>query len=152
MLIHYTGTGRRTIGEYTWSRGERTLEVTDLALIGYALTTPGERFTIADNDPLLTLVGRDRAGALVIEGVHDLATLVAAGVATVQQATGCTRKQAADWMKSARKQLSITSEAGDEEEVVGDAVPAAEEAVAADELGDEPVIPAVLLSPPKKGG
>jgi hypothetical protein len=81
MLIKYTRSARRIIGELVWSRENRwTAEVTDAGLISELLTHPayGRDFAVADEEPLAQIVGTHVAPLLVVEaGITTAAQLAA---------------------------------------------------------------------------
>ena len=106
----------RAVGELEWSiRTDFVQEVdTDLAL--ELLTTPGERFLVAEDEPLLGLPGMDegRLITLVAHGVTSMAGLAALSAAEVKAlalAMWGSSREIGEWVRLAGQQEAMGQEA-----------------------------------------
>ena len=72
MLLKFTGTTKRVVGGHVWARENNWVAPVDEDLAAVLITSPGDRFIIADEEPLLQLVGRECAPLLLIEGIGSV--------------------------------------------------------------------------------
>lgn len=107
MLLKFTGTTRRVVGEHVWSRENNWVAPVDADLAAVLITSPDDRFVIADEEPLVQLVGREHASLLLIEGVGSveaLSSLKASETRKVAESAGIEYGALRDWIKAARQE------------------------------------------------
>lgn len=108
MLLKFTGTTKRVVGAHVWSRENNWLASVDDDLAAILITSPGDRFVIADDDPLLKIVGREYAPALLVEGIGSpdaLAGLKASEARKVAKAIGAEYGVVRKWIDAARNEI-----------------------------------------------
>lgn len=104
MLIQWHGAGVRSAYGATWQSGSVT-EVVDTAA-AELLTQPGERFTVAPEDPLAKVAGEQATSLAVLCSVFtvaDLAALNEEGVQRVMSSIGVTHDTVEKWAEKARE-------------------------------------------------
>ena len=74
MLIRFVGPGHhvRVVGEFEWGRKAGWVQDVPAELAANLLTTPGEQFEVADEEPMLEYMSKDDAGLLAINGIGSL--------------------------------------------------------------------------------
>lgn len=104
MRIRYTGPGQgvtvRVVGELVWEpKNGYVCEVSDGLLAANLMTLPG--FEVVEDEPLVALVGRDRAFELALAGVASVGDLVALdedGIVNTQCVCCVTREEVIHWI------------------------------------------------------
>ena len=95
---------RRRVGPYVWSyENGQVVEVDDARLCAELLTT--RDFAVADDEPLLTIMERQDAGALALFGIgmmDELAALNRKGAAALAKSAGKSVKEVERWIKLAQ--------------------------------------------------
>lgn len=113
MRIRWTGAKvvRRVVGEYEWSRKTGFVQdVRDPELAAELLTSPGEKFVVEQDEPLVTLngVGPQRVAELALAGIGtmaDLTVLDEEGIERLTEGIWASEKQVRAWVKEARERL-----------------------------------------------
>lgn len=80
MLIRFVGPGHhvRQVMGYEWGREAGLVQDVPAEVAAHLLTTPGERFEVDDEEPLLEQgLTKDEVGLLAIEGVGSVEEYVA---------------------------------------------------------------------------
>lgn len=108
MRIQYHGINHRIVNEYEWPTRGSVQEVTDATVAAVLLTEPNGRFEIADDEPLLELMSREDAGALLLHGVTSISDLVNLSAGEMDRLVG-------DISISKRKLSALVKQAGKED-------------------------------------
>ena len=104
MLIRWHGVGERSAFGATWQNGEKAeVDANDVCEL---LSQPGERFTVAQEDPLAQIAGEHATALAMFCSVFtaaELAALDEEGVHRVVLATGAPRDTVVKWAEMARE-------------------------------------------------
>jgi hypothetical protein len=109
VLIKYTGhAGRRIVGALEWNRENEFIQTVDEPELACELLShPPNDFSVAEEEPLLTIVNEDVVGLLALYGIASASQLAAIVDKEVQAAfageLGSTLEELRGWIKSAAK-------------------------------------------------